>query len=117
MDQVLKGLPFAWCYIDDVIIFNDTPEEHVGYLRQVFERLRVWGLCLHHGKSKFFHNKLAYLGHMITPGGLGVQEAKVAALNMILIPGDVPRLQAFMGMANYYGRFVCNFSLLAKPLT
>ena len=92
MDQVLKGLPFARCYIDDVINFSDTPEEHVGHLQQVFERLRAWGLRLHHGKCKFFHNKLAYLGHMITPGGLGVQEAKVAALNMILITRDVLRL-------------------------
>ena len=43
MDQVLKGLPFARCYIDNVIIFNDTLEEHVGHLRQVFERLRAGG--------------------------------------------------------------------------
>ena len=54
---------------------------------------------------------------MITLGGLGVQEAKVATLNMIPIPGDVPRLRAFMDLANYYRRFVRNFSLLAKPLT
>ena len=110
MDQVLKGLPFARCYIDDVIIFSDTLKEHVGHLRQVFERFRAWGLRLHHGKCKFFHNKLAYLGHMITPGGLGVQEAKVAALNMIPIPGDVPRLRAFMGLANYY-----RLNLLSQP--
>ena len=49
MDQVLKGLPFARCYIDDVIIFNDSPSEHVRHLQQVFERLRAWGLRLHHG--------------------------------------------------------------------
>jgi hypothetical protein len=110
MDQVLKGLPFARCYIDDVIIFSDTPE-------QVFERLQAWGLRLHHGKCKFFHDQLPYLGHMITPGGLGVQEAKVEALNRILVPRDVSRLRAFMGLANYYRRFVRGFSLLAKPLT
>lgn len=54
---------------------------------------------------------------MITPGGLGVQEAKVEALNKIPIPKDVSRLRAFMGLANYYLRFVCGFSVLAKPLT
>jgi hypothetical protein len=54
MDHVLSGLPFARCYIDDVIIFNKTPQEHVKHLQAVFERLRRWGLRLHHGKCKFF---------------------------------------------------------------
>ena len=117
MDQVLKGLPFARCYIDDVIVFSDSPAEHVRHLQQVFERLRAWGLHLHHEKCKFFHDKLAYLGHMIVPGRLGVQMAKVEALNRIPIPRDVPRLRVFLGLANYYRRFVRSFSLIAKPLT
>jgi len=70
MDQVLKGFPFAWCYIDDVIIFSNTPKEHVQHLQQVFERLQSWGLRLHQGKCKFFYDQLPYLGHMITLGGL-----------------------------------------------
>jgi hypothetical protein len=52
MDHVLFGLPFARCYIDDVIIFSKT--EHVRHLQAVFERLRRWGLRLHQGKCKFF---------------------------------------------------------------
>ena len=117
MDQVLKGLPFAQCYIDNVIIFSDSPSEHVRHLQQVFERLRAWGLRLHHGKCKFFYDTLAYLGHMIVPGGLGIQMAKVEALNKIPIPKDVPRLRALLDLANYYRRFVRNFSVIAKPLT
>ena len=54
---------------------------------------------------------------MIVPGGLGVQQAKVDALHKIPAPSDVPRLRAFLGLANYYRRFVKNFSLIAKPLT
>ena len=54
---------------------------------------------------------------MIIPGGLGVQQAKVDALQKIPAPVDVPRLRAFLGLANYYRRFVKNFSLIAKPLT
>jgi hypothetical protein len=117
MDQVLSGLPFARCYIDDVIIFSKTPQEHVRHLQAVFEWLRRWGLCLHHGKCKFFHDRLAYLGHMIIPGGLSVQQAKVDVLQKIPAPVDVPRLCALLGLANYYRRFVKNFSLIAKPLT
>ena len=80
MDQVLCGLPFARYYIDDVIIYSKTPQEHVRHLQAVFERLRRWGLRLHHGKCNFFHDQLAYLGHMIIPRGLGMQQAKVDAL-------------------------------------
>ena len=54
---------------------------------------------------------------MIVPGGLGVQMAKVEALNKIPIPRDVPRSRVFLGLANYYNRFVRNFSVIAKPLT
>lgn len=60
MDQVLKGLSFARCYIDDVIIFNDTPQVHVKHLQQVFERLQSRGLRLDHGKCKLFHDQLPY---------------------------------------------------------
>jgi len=58
----------------------------------------------------FFHYQLSYLGYMIVPGGLGVQQAKVDALYKIPAPSDVPRLRAFLGLGNYY-------SLIAKPLT
>ena len=117
MDQVLSGLPFTRCYIDDVIIFSKTPQENVGHLQAVFERLRRWGLRLHHGKCKFSHDWLAYLGQMIIPRYFGMQQAKVDALQKIPTPVDVPRLCAFLGLANYYFRFIKNFSLIAKPLT
>ena len=95
-------MPFIRCYIDDVIIFSKTPHEHVRHLRDVFEQLRQWGLHLHHGKCKFFHNRLAYLGYMIILGGLGMQQAKVNTLQKIPTPVDVLGLRAFLGLANYY---------------
>jgi hypothetical protein len=70
MDKVLKRLPFIWCHIDDVNIFSYRPKKHVKHLQQVFERLQAWGLYLHHGKCKFFHDHLLYLRHMIAPRGL-----------------------------------------------
>ena len=110
MDQVLSRLPFTRYYIGDVIIFNKTPQKHVRHVQTVFERLRRWGLRLHHGKCKYFNDQLAYLGHMIR--GLGVQHAKVDALQKILAPVDVPRFRVFLGLANYYRRYVKNFSLI-----
>ena len=102
MDHVLSGLPFAHCYIDDVIIFSMIPQEHMRHLQAVFERLQRWRLRLHHDKCKFFNDRLAYLGHMIIPGGLGVQQVKVDALQKISVPVDVPRFCIFLGLANYY---------------
>ena len=117
MDQVLYGLPFARCYKDDVIIFSITPQEHVRHMQAIFKRLQRWELRLHHGKCKFFHDWLAYLGHMIVPGGLGVQQAKVYSLQKIPALVDVSRFHVFLGLANYYRQFVKNFSLIAKPFT
>ena len=99
------------------IFFSSSPHDHVRHLQAIFERLQRWGFRLHYGKCKFFHDQLPYLGHMIVPSGLGVQQAKVDALHKIPASNDVPRFRAFLGLANYYRRFVKNFSLIAKPLT
>ncbi|CAM6082514.1 unnamed protein product [Calypogeia fissa] len=117
MDRILARLDFARCYIDDIIVFNSSVEEYERHLREVFERLKVHGLKLHPAKCKFFHDQIPYLGHTIYPGGLGVQQTKVEAIMRIPRPTDVSRVCAFMGLANYYQRYMKGFSALAKPLT
>jgi hypothetical protein len=82
----------------------------------VFERLKVHGLCLHLGKCKFFQESVEYLGHVIYPSGLGVQQTKVEAIACISRPMDVSRVRAFMGLVNYYRKYVKGFSAMAKPL-
>ena len=111
------GLDFAQCYIDDIIVYSNTIEEHQRHLQVVFECLRAHGLKLHPGKCRFFHDQIEYLGHTIYPGGLGVQQAKVEAIARIPRPIDVSRVRAFMGLANFYRRYVKGFSAIAKPLT
>lgn len=69
-------------------------EEHVKYLQAIFEQLQKLGLRLHHGKYKFFYDRLPYLGHMIVSRGFGVQEVKVDTLWKILAPVNVPWLHA-----------------------
>jgi hypothetical protein len=68
----------------------------------VFEQLKVHGLGLHPGKCKFFQESVEYLGHVIYPSGLGMQQVKVEAIARIPCPMDVSRVCAFMGLANYY---------------
>jgi hypothetical protein len=108
MDKILAGLDFVRCYINDSVVYSDTMEEHQIHLQIVFKRLKVHGLLLHLGKCKFFQESVEYLGHVIYPGGLGVQQVKVEA--------NVNRVCAFMGLANYYCMYVKGFSVMAKPL-
>jgi hypothetical protein len=116
MDRILARLDFVGCYIDDIVVYNNNVEEHQSHLQIVFERLEAHGLCLHPGKCKLFQENVEYLGHVIYLGGLGVQQVKVEAIACILHPMDVNRVRAFMGLANYYHRYVKGFSAMAKPL-
>jgi hypothetical protein len=116
MHRILARLDFVGCYIDDIVVYNDTLEEHHIHLHIVFKRLKAHGLRLHPGKCKFFQESVEYLGHVIYPGGLGVQQVKVEAIAHILQPTNVSRVHAFMGLANYYCMYVKGFSVMAKPL-
>jgi hypothetical protein len=83
----------------------------------VFARLRLYGLKLYPGKCKFYCDCVEYLGHMRYPGGLGMVASKVEVVMSIPRPRDVSRLRAFLGLCNYYRKFVKTFSAIAKPLT
>jgi hypothetical protein len=117
MDQVFLGLEFVRCYIDDIIVFSTSPQKHRTQLANVFTRLRLHGLKLHPSKCKFYCDRVEYLGHMKYPGGLGVVASKVEVVMSIPRPRDVSRLRAFLGLCNYYRKFVKTFNAIAKPLT
>ncbi|CAM6113825.1 unnamed protein product [Calypogeia fissa] len=70
MDRILAGLDFVRCYIDDILVFSTTVEEHQVHLQAVLQRVRTHGLRLHPRKCKFFQEQVEYLGHVIYPGGI-----------------------------------------------
>ena len=117
MDRVFSGLEFVRYYIDDIIVFSKSPQKHRIYLTEVFARLRLHDLKLYPSKCKFYCDCVEYLGHMIYPGGLDVVANKVEVVMSIPRPKDVSRLQAFLGLCNYYRKFVKTFNAIAKPLT
>jgi hypothetical protein len=116
MDRILAWLDIVWCYIDDIVVYSDIVEEHQIHLDIMFEQLKAHGLRLHPRKCKCFQESVEYLGHVIYPGGLGMQQAKVEAIARMSCPTDVSRVRTFMGLANYYRRYVKGFSAMAKPL-
>jgi hypothetical protein len=117
MDRIFSGLEFVKCYIDDIVVFSTSQKKHRAHLIEVFARLRLHGLKLHPGKCRFYYDRVEYFGHMIYPGGLGVVASKVEVVMSIPRPIDVSRLRAFLGLCNYYRKFVKTFGAIAKPLT
>lgn len=118
MELTLRGLTWETCliYLDDVIIFSKTFEEHLYRLRQVFERIRQAGMKLKPKKCHFVQQQVEYLGHLVSKQGIATDPAKVDKVLNWPTPRSVKELKSFLGMASYYRRFVANFASLAGPL-
>ena len=119
MEDCLGDLNLNWCmvYLDDVIVYSETPEEHLERLSAVFKRLAAAGLKLKPSKCKFFQSELDYLGHHISEEGVSTDPKKVEAVLDWPVPKTVSDVRSFLGFVGYYRRFIKGFSGLAKPLT
>ena len=110
MDRVLAGLHWETClfYLDDIIVFAATWEEHLASFRQVFERLRHAKLKIGADKCAFAAREVSYLGHQITEEGLLPDPALLAAIREINPPQNATEIRSFLGLARYYRRYVKN---------
>ena len=89
-------------YLDDIVIFSNTSEEHVEHLRKVFKILRVNQLYVKREKCEFAQPKVHFLGHIITQGELRMDEAKIRAIQEWEAPKKVTELRSFLGLVNYH---------------
>ena len=103
-------------YIDDVLVFSRTLEDHLKHLCRVIERLQEVGLKLQPAKCQFIREEVEYLGHLITPQGLKPNPTLVEAVQEFATPQDLRRLRQFLGLSSYYRKFVPGFSKIAQPL-
>ena len=103
-------------YLDDIIVYSQTFEEHLDRLDVVFSRLGKHGLRLKPEKCHFFKREVRYLGHLVSEHGVSPDPDKVAAVANWEVPKTVKELQRFLGFASYYRRFIEHFSQIAKPL-
>lgn len=118
MDHALSGLKGAelYVYLDDIVVYSKTHEEHVIRLRNLFHCLRDNGLTLQPEKCKFFMKEVAYLGHVIDEKGVHPDPSKVQALSEMPAPTTQHGVRRFLGFTNYYRRFVQDYAGIAQPL-
>ncbi len=117
MDDVLGGLPHVFVYLDDVLVASRTHAEHQADLRAVLQRLKGAGLVLNREKCVFSAASVEYLGYNISAEGLRPLQARVAAIRNFPEPTTRGELQRFLGMINYYRRFIRGAAAILKPLT
>ena len=116
MDQILSGLPGVQCYLNDILCTGTSDDEHLHNLDATLQRLKDYGLRVRNEKCYFFRPSVEYLGHVINADGLHTAPSKVAAVVDAPPPQNVSQLRSFLGLLNYYGRFISNLSSLLQPL-
>ena len=119
MNDVLRPFldKFVIVYLDDILIFSETPEEHTDHVRQVLQKLRDTELFAKAEKCEFGKSEVEFLGYVVSPGGVRMDPKKVEAVTDWPVPRSVKELQTFLGFINFYRRFIWNFAKTAAPLT
>lgn len=103
-------------YLDDILVFSKSIEEHFARLDIVFSKLKQHGLKMKPSKCWFFQKSVKYLGHIVSSEGISTDPDKTAAVKSWAKPTTEKELRSFLGMAGYYRRFVKDFSKIARPL-
>ena len=116
MDTVCQGLDCAFVYIDDILVASRNVKEHKVHLRQLFQRLQDHDLVVNVAKCRFGLNKIDFLGHLITQHGITPLPSKVDAVRQFQQPSTVKGLQEFVGMVNFYHRFIPAAAKIMMPL-
>jgi len=117
INHVIAGLEGCAAYLDDVVVYSQTLEEHVIQLHSFLHRLQEANLTINVIKSEFCRAKVTFLGHVVGQGQVAPVSAKIKAIVKFPVPEDKKDLMRFLGMAGYYRKFCHNFSSLAEPLT
>lgn len=116
MDQVLQGIPGTQCYLDDIIVTGHDDDAHLANLKDVLERLAENGLRANKSRCEFFKDSVEYCGHQIDKDGLHKTQDKINAVLRAPRPDNVNQLRSFLGLVNYYHKFLPNLSTVLHPL-
>lgn len=115
MAKILQGCQGVLFYLDDVVVFGKNQQEHLERLQKVLLRISEAGLKLNN-KCMFDVTEISFLGHKVSAAGISPLEKKVDALRAAPIPTDLTQLRSFLGMVEYYSRFVPCLASEVEPL-
>ena len=116
MEATLQGLPMVCVYLDDILVSGKTEQEHLANLHEVLTRLESAGLRLKREKCSFCQPEVTYLGHIISADGLKPSPNKVKAVSDLPSPSKVSELKTFLGLVNYYAKFLPDLATKLAPL-
>ena len=116
LSEVLAGIENCFFYQDDLIVMNETFDQHTETLDKVLGALKNAGLKINRDKTHFFAKQVKYLGHIFDGNGVHMDPEKVRAILVAPSPKNLKEAQSFIGLANYFNRFIKNFSDVFAPL-
>ena len=116
MDMIFRDFDFAFCYIDDIIIFSDSHEQHLEHLQKVLERLREFALTINASKCTFGQSEVTFLGYVINQFGYRPPPERVQAIVDYPKPQTIQELRRFLGIVNYYRSVIPRAAELLMPL-
>lgn len=119
LDDILRKFigQICYVYIDDIIIFSQTEDQHIQHIREIFHTLNKARMKVQLDKCRFFEKQVEFLGFVVSSDGIRTNPTKVEAITNFPAPRTLKELRSFLGLSGYYRRFVKNYAKLAKPLT
>ena len=111
-----SGLDFVFVYLDDILVFSRTLDQHIQHLKTVIDKLSGVSLKLKPSKCRFAQKELEYLGHVVSQGGLKTSPRLVEAVQQFPVPKSVHDVRRFLGLSSYCRKFIRNFAKIARPL-
>ena len=116
MYSIIGDLDFVIIYIDDICIVSSTIEEHIENVKIVMEKLKAANIKINPKKCQWMATRIRLLGHIVSSDGIEPDEAKIAAIKERKPPTNVKQMQQFLGLCNYYRKFIKGFADMTVPL-
>ena len=117
INKVIKGLPFAFGYLDDILIHSPDIETHLQHIRLFFQRLKEADLKLKNSKCNYFKTHVQYLGHLVSGKGIRPLPEKLDSIKRMPAPTTPKEIKQFLGLVGYYRKFIPRFADIARPMT